>query len=93
MNALFAQLSGLAGIMLFLSQLWSHASIERSLTVSAWTALLLYLLLVVGRLVMLHVANQAEPADASPTPEPVEAAVTDAAPAAQPSDTALPAPA
>lgn len=93
MNALFAQLSGLAGIMLFLSELWSHASIERSLTVSAWTALLVYLLLVIGRLVMLHVAHAAPPADESPAPEAVEAAVTDAAPASPPSDTALPAPA
>lgn len=48
MRALFAQFSGLAGLLAFLNQLWNYAPLERTLLLGFGTGLVVYLMLILG---------------------------------------------
>ena len=48
MNVLFTQIAGLTGLFVFLSQMWTYASVEKSVFVAIASGLAVYLVLVVG---------------------------------------------
>lgn len=61
MDSLFAQVSGLAGVLVLLHQLWSYAPIERTVYASVGTAIAMYLVLVVGHTVVRQILSYQPP--------------------------------
>lgn len=68
MNQLFYRISGIIGILIFLSHLWDNGSIENAFLSSTVTALLVYCVFLVGYL-GLHQVLQATPPEEEAKPE------------------------
>lgn len=67
MRALYAQLSGLAGLAAFLNRLWSYAPLERSILVGMATGIGFYVLLLLGDVVVTRILMHAPPPAAEET--------------------------
>lgn len=61
MRALFTQISGLAGLLAFLNQLWNYAPLERTILLGFGTGVVVYLMLVVGDLAITRILEYSPP--------------------------------
>ena len=61
MRAFYTQVSGLAGLLAFLNQLWDFAPLDRTILVGVGTGLVVYLLLVVGDLAVSRILEHTPP--------------------------------
>ena len=48
MNVLFTQIAALTGLFVFINQMWTYASVEKSVFLALVSGLAVYLVLVVG---------------------------------------------
>ena len=67
MRALFVHLSGFAGLLVFLNQLWTSAALERTLWTAFATGGGVYLVLLVAYVAVRHILRP-EPSREAPAP-------------------------
>lgn len=65
MRALFANISGLTGLLVLLNHMWSYASLERTLLSAFGTGVAVYLVLILGYVSVRRILAHAPPADES----------------------------
>ncbi len=77
MRSLLVQISSISALLVLLNQLWSYASLERALVVTAVVGVAVYGVLLVGQRIARHIVNTTETAppptsasDAPPTESP-----------------------
>ncbi|MEM1128044.1 MAG: hypothetical protein AAGI71_15465 [Bacteroidota bacterium] len=86
MNAIFTHFSGLIGVLVFLTQVWNAAPLERGIALSACAALGMYVVLMTGQFVVSAILEYRPPVaeEVSPVDPSAEEAVTaEASPAAE----------
>ncbi len=76
MQALFANVSGLSGLLVFLNQLWHLAPIEQTLITSFGTGLAVYLVLLVSYAGVQRILAYAPPEGASGSAAPASSSDT-----------------
>ena len=62
MRSFFIQFSGLAGIVIFLNNLWNNASPERTVFVSLAVGVVIYFILIAGENIIQQILNKTAPA-------------------------------
>ncbi len=77
MNVLFTQIAALTGLFVFINQMWTYSSIEKSVFLAFISGLAVYLVLVVGDFSIRAILDfkppkAAEPDQAAKPSEPVE---------------------
>lgn len=62
MRAIYAQFSGLAGLLAFLNQLWTYAPLDRTILVGFGAGLAVYLMLMMGDITINRILAHTPPA-------------------------------
>ena len=68
MNVLFTQIAALTGLFVFINQMWTYSSIEKSVFLALISGLAVYLVLVVGDF-SIRAILEFKPPKAAPEPE------------------------
>lgn len=63
MRALFANISGLTGLLVLLNHMWSYASLERTLLSAFGTGVAVYLVLILGYVSVRRILAHMPPAE------------------------------
>ncbi len=66
MNVLFTQIAALTGLFVFINQMWTYASIEKSVFLAFISGLAVYLVLVVGDFSIRAILDFKPPKGAEP---------------------------
>ena len=75
MHVLFIQFSGLIGLLIFLSQLWTHEPLDETLFKACVAAMVVYFALVLGEVTIRNILAQRPPSGLDePYPFPPEEA-------------------
>ena len=63
MHVLFIQFGGLIGLLVFLSQLWTHEPLDETLFKSCVAGMVVYFALVLGEVTIRNILAQRPPSD------------------------------
>ena len=79
MNVLFTQIAALTGLFVFINQMWTYASIEKSIFLALISGVAVYLVLVVGDFSIRAILDFKPPQAAEPEKprKPRQSAETD----------------